>query len=323
MYGAPLIAALLTADALGAAAEVLAEPRVPVRALAVLAVVAVAGIWIERRGTSDLPWMRRRGVNLSATRGGDPAVWLVAHLDSKSQPVPLVARTVGVVVAAAAWIIGVAASVSAAMSSPGAGGAAWLAATAFVVAALATLPLVGTWVHDRSAGALDNASGVATVLEAAEQLPDAVDVGVLITSAEELGLAGARAWAGSHGRAVAINVDGVDDVGRIVCVVHRRAAGTMRSAVELAGIGAGCEVAVRRAVPGVLFDSVALAQGGWRAVTVMRGTSRSLARVHTVRDSAAAWRGAGVAETARFVAALARTMVAQTGGADGRGQQRT
>src|SRR3954463_6655985 len=47
-------------------------------------------------GVLTIPWMRRSGENLVARRGGDtPRVWLVAHLDSKSQPIPSAARVIG------------------------------------------------------------------------------------------------------------------------------------------------------------------------------------------------------------------------------------
>ena len=62
-------------------------------------------------------------------------------------------------------------------------------------------------VGSRSAGALDNASGVATVLETAASLSGALPIGVLITDAEELSLGGARAWARSRTPGVALNCD--------------------------------------------------------------------------------------------------------------------
>ena len=60
---------------------------------------------------------------------------------------------------------------------------------------LVALPVMASIVGARSVGALDNASGVAAVLRTAELLPRGAAIGVLLTSAEELGLAGARAWA--------------------------------------------------------------------------------------------------------------------------------
>jgi hypothetical protein len=71
-------------------------------------------------------------------------------------------------------------------------------------------------VGQRSAGALDNASGVAAVLDAAAALSPALPIGVLIADAEELSLAGARAWARSRPAGVALNCDSVDDDGSLV-----------------------------------------------------------------------------------------------------------
>jgi hypothetical protein len=67
---------------------------------------------------------------------------------------------------------------------------------------------------------------------------------------------------------------------------------------------------VRRWLPGVLFDSVALADAGWDTMTVTRGTLHSLARVHTAGDTLAAWQGTGVAGMAAFLAATAGAIVA-------------
>jgi len=53
---------------------------------------------------------------------------------------------------------------------------------------LAALPSIFCWVRNDSPGAVDNASGVGAVLLAAASASSARDLGVLITSAEELGL---------------------------------------------------------------------------------------------------------------------------------------
>jgi len=83
-----------------------------------------------------------------------------------------------------------------------------------VIAVVGAVPVLGSVIGNRSAGAVDNASGVATVLGAAATLPDA-NLGVLITDAEELGLAGARAWCAetTRRRVPVLNCDGVDDDG--------------------------------------------------------------------------------------------------------------
>ncbi|MEO8194813.1 MAG: hypothetical protein ABI681_13260, partial [Gemmatimonadales bacterium] len=50
-------------------------------------------------GTSRLPWMRSQSGNLVATRretNATPRIWLVAHIDSKSQTIPMLLRVAAV-----------------------------------------------------------------------------------------------------------------------------------------------------------------------------------------------------------------------------------
>ncbi len=292
-------------------------------ALAVGALTLVAaGGWVARVGTVRLGWRRRTAINVAATRrapasgdtlpGAGVRVWLVGHLDTKSQPVPMVARVGGVVatvgmtgVAALAAAVGVAAGPNVI------GPSTWAAIGALGV--LATIPIVATTVGTDSAGALDNASGVAAVLGAAESLAGGPgSVGVLLTSAEELGLAGAHAWAemwARTGRApgIAFNCDGVDDGGPLTVLRGARVTTEMAGALEAADVDAS--VRVRRIPPGLLVDAVALTAAGWAAVTVSKGTWGTLARVHTRRDTLAHLRGDGVAAAAELLARLARAVI--------------
>src|SRR4029077_6602046 len=64
-----------------------------------------------------------------------------------------------------------------------------------LVAVLGALPSMLCFVGNRSNGAVDNASGVVAALLASQSEAAPRDLGVVITSGEELGLAGARAWA--------------------------------------------------------------------------------------------------------------------------------
>lgn len=267
--------------------------------------LAAGGWWIARRGVLDLPWMRTQGINLLARRGttgADPRVWLVAHLDSKSQPVPMLLRVVGITSLAATWLALIAVGCTALLGGP-VWSAAWMPLG--VAGALAALPVLASVVGASSPGAVDDASGVATVLLATERLPPDVRIGVALTSAEELGMAGARALARGGAVAIALNVDGVDDRGTPLCMRHaggpRAIAGVRRAAAAL-----GMRVRVRPTVPGVLTDGVALADAGWSAVTLSRGTLGTLARVHRRADNLDALRGEGVEEMARLLAAAAR-----------------
>ena len=261
------------------------------------AAIALAGVLLARRGVISWPTHRRGGVNLVARRGGpdEARIWLVAHLDSKSQPVPILLRAAGIVVFAIAWIT----ALALAWLGGGAGGGAWTVAA--VVGTAGAVPVILTTVGSDSPGALDNASGVATVLLAAELAPTAVPLGVLLTSAEELGLAGARAWAVAHEPGRAVNVDGVDDAGALVVMRHGARSRGLAESLARAG-DSDDPVRVRGLIPGVLTDGVALADTGWAVVTVSQGGVATLARIHTRRDTLSTLAGTGVARTAALIA---------------------
>ena len=125
----------------------------------------------------------------------------------------------------------------------------------------------------RSPGALDDASGVVTVLRAIELLPRDLSIGVLLTSAEELGLAGAAraAWARGAGarRFAAINVDGVDDAGAIRANFHGPRCHARSPPCSAAAATRGR--ALRRLPPGALMDGVALADAGWDGAQHQQG----------------------------------------------------
>jgi hypothetical protein len=138
---------------------------------------------------------------------------------------------------------------------------------------------------------------------------------VLLTSAEELGLAGARAWARVWSEAglppgAAVNCDGVDDAGRLTAMYSgARPEALVRAASAEEGGDAG-RATVRRLLPGILVDAVALADAGWRTITVSRGTLGTLGRIHTPRDTADRLSGNGIADAAR----LMQSLVAGVGG---------
>ncbi len=275
-----------------------------------LCAIGVFGWWLGRYGITSLPVMRRRGMNLEGVRGV-PKVWLVAHLDTKRQPISLLIRAAGVVVTLVAWL-----AIFAILAFlPNGARSHWIVALGWIAAAGA-LPLVLSWVHHTGGGtgALDNASGVATVLRAATLARRDMSLGVLLTSAEELGMAGARGWLAQRAdgeRGVAINCDGVDDHGQLTCTIARDG-GVLRSALALLADGRmrTGPVRVRGSMPGVLFDSVAFAEAGWPACTLSRGTLGSLARVHTRSDTLDRVGGVSVEETARVIAALAGSIIA-------------
>jgi putative aminopeptidase FrvX len=172
---------------------------------------------------------------------------------------------------------------------------------------LSSLPVAASVVRSRSPGALDDASGVGTVLMVAQSLPQQLALGVVLTSAEELGLAGARAWVRGRGAVHAINVDGVDDVGALRLTWTRRRPTALLDLLTVRATEAGMPVRVGRLIPGALLDGVALADAGWQVVTVSRGTLATVARIHTPRDSLEHLSGEGIAITASIVLAAIAT----------------
>ncbi len=268
--------------------------------LAAAIVVAFGFRYLGGRGVQDLPVARASGVNLEAVRGASaPKVWLVAHIDSKWQPVSMIVRIAGVILSALglAGLAATAFSMQPAMNS--------LASVFVVVAVVGSVPLVLSFVGARNHGTLDNASGVATVLAAVESMPPGVAVGVLITDAEELALAGARAWARSRPPGIAINCDSIDDDGALVLMHSAPAPDALVTSLVGSARESGEWLRVMLLIPGIFTDHVALASAGWTTVTLSRGTARTLRRIHTSRDTLATMRGAGIAGAARVLARTA------------------
>lgn len=284
--------------------------------LAILGAVGVVGWWLGRYGTRVLPLMRRSGVNLEARRGVSgtlPIIWLVAHLDTKSQPVSLLARATATVVVCLSWA-GVLIAWGASYVAPVPRGVPMALA---VCAALAAIPLLMSRPGVRSDGALDNATGVASILSASSLPGAATGVGVLVTSAEEFGLAGARAWVEGKAVGVALNCDGVDDRGTLTITTGARGRAVLRgSAISRVSGISGQNVRIRRALPGILLDSTAFADRGWAALTVSQGKLWSLARIHTRRDTLERLSGAGIPRAASLIAELAGAIIAESGSGD-------
>src|SRR6185437_13664724 len=184
----------------------------------------------------------------------------VAHVDTKWQPVSMLVRVAGVVVA----IIGLIGVVGCVFLPRFGGGAPIFAGITW----LGGIPLILSVVGSGNHGTLDNASGVAAVLAAAEQLPRDRAIGVMITDAEELALAGARAWARAARPAIALNCDSVDDTGVLTVMYTGREPAPVVAAIRDAVVPTNQRLLVMRLIPGVLTDSVALAHAGWPSVTL-------------------------------------------------------
>lgn len=261
--------------------------------------------WLTRRAPLHMKSMRSRSINLVARRG-QPNVWLSAHIDSKSQTIPMLLRIASIVFTVVCIVIMAASLVSAWLITL-AGDLDWAQAELFLIfaflAVIGVTPLIACYTRNTSPGAVDNASGLVAVLLAARQLASQPDIGVIVTSGEELGLAGARAFVVAHpDAAIALNCDTIDDNGRFLCMTRgegRKAARAIRRGAKREGK----RVAVQPMIPGILADSMAFADAGWDAITLSRGNIGTLARVHTSSDNLDRLNGTGIAQAARLLAA--------------------
>ena len=281
--------------------------------LLVLAIAGVIGMF-GRPLLDSATLGQREGTNLLALPRSRPKYLVVAHRDSKSQPVPLSFRGPAIGFGIVAWVALFLIAIMSLAQPVGAGLTLFVGTAAFI----AGLILVFCWVENHSPGALDNASGVVALLGLAAHEHEAGDVAFLVTDAEELGLVGARAIAGRLPAVVgAINMDGLDDEGGFWIVERfgwprkrglapHLAAAMLRAADEL-----GFE-ARRRDVPfGIMLDHIPLVQGGTPAITVLRGGLHSLRRVHRPDDDLDHLRGDGIAPTIRLVARALELLRAQ------------
>ena len=278
-------------------------------ALVVLLVVIMLGGAIAALSgplTTMLPFGRITGNNMLAMRpGAVPRYIFMAHLDSKSQPVPLAFRGPAIILALIAWLAFVVYALLALLDP------VWLrgdiTTVIALVAGLAGVILIFCWTGNASPGALDNASGVATVLALAEAERERDDVAFLITDAEELGLVGARAIAHKLSPVFGvINIDGIDDDGPLYVLEKfgmppRHIAPHLVAAI-LQSADAMNLPAQRRNVPfGLMLDHLPIARADLPAVTVMRGSFASLRRVHRPADSASNMTGAGIETVTRLL----------------------
>ena len=312
-WGTALIGLIYTVGAFSATGLMIARQYgIAFVILSLVLLVAVGMGLLARPAIAALPWGRVESVNMVAVRpGGRPRFLLMAHRDTKSQPLPLAFRGPAIVLSVLSFIvlfvialIGTLDFVTLRTSVSTLVGA---------VAIASAVVLIFSWVDNRSPGALDNASGVATLIGLAETEAEAGDVGFIVTDGEEFGLAGARAIAAAlppvHG---VINIDGIDDEGSYYIVERfgwpkkTGAAPHLAAAIMTAAAEAN-EPATRRDVPiGLLLDHIPVVRAGTPAVTLMRGSLASLRRVHQPEDSMEAMTGSGVVRTVDILSAALR-----------------
>lgn len=312
-WAPPLIALVLVLMSIAVArmADAGATWIAPAAGLVVLLLIAGGGRYLSGEGVLGFPFLRKSSTNLVARRSSEaaPGIWLVAHLDSKSQTIPMLARIASVTAFAALFGLTLLALISA--SILGRDSLTRIGVATSILAAVSLLPLLVLFIGNKSNGALDNASGVAAVLLALRRLKER-DIGVVITSAEELALAGARAFvATGRGPGVAINCDTIDDTGRFILMksgtVSRRieeAVGRAWDRLELRETRHDTAVRLRPMLPGVMADNIAFSEAGWDSFTISRGNLGTLARVHTTGDNAGSIDGRGVDQAALLIAAI-------------------
>jgi len=292
------------------------RPFAALALLLILLVVLGLAAMFARAAIDSLPISRQQGVNMFATRPGrTPRYIIMAHRDSKSQPVPLSFRGPAIVLGLLLWIaLFVASLMHAARPLPGI-----LILLLGTVAGITGGILIFCWVDNRSPGALDNASGVVAALGIAAREHEAGDVAFLITDAEELGLAGARAAADQLPPVFGvINLDGLDDDGTFY-VLERF--GTMRKTGLAPHLAAALlqeaetlgENADRRDLPfGIPVDHIPIVRAGIPALTVMRGSMKSLRRVHRPEDDLDHLRGDGIRKAIELVCGALDRLRAQS-----------
>ena len=230
-----------------------------------------------------------QGTNLIATRpirpSAHPPVWLVAHYDSKGQPISMAIRLVGF----AALVLGLVALALAAVP-------------AIALLAVALIVVSQNRVTDNSPGAVDNASALIAVFMTIDQLSPGTAVGVIFPDAEEFGLVGARALAADRADlfadAAVINLDGLDDLGTPVVLSHRPGP-----------IGVAVATALKarrwRWLP-VVVDGIALARVSRDCITILKGNWRTMLAVHRPGDNADRVRLDGAASVAAGLARVLR-----------------
>ena len=299
-YGLPL--AGLVVMAMAAATAWLLPDRATLALAVLLAGMTLAAsplLFLDR--AMALPWGRVETANLLFAR--ETPRWIVmAHRDTKSQWAPTLVRTVVLGVALTAWAALLVLAVEAATRGAARPGVAWGAAGALLAAG--TVLLLSP-AGNASPGALDNATGLATLLALAGRLPP--DVAFLVTDGEELGLAGARAVTDRlPDVAGIINLDGLDDAGPVRIAEgrgggRRGSAGTIATALLEEARTLGLEAVRRPLPPFVLVDHEPLAAAGLPALTLLKGHWRSLLRIHRPADTADRLDGTGAAAVATLV----------------------
>jgi len=229
---------------------------------------------------------RVAGLNLIARPPSTrPAIWLVAHYDSKGQPISMAVRLVGFF----GLLLGLFTLFVALLP-------------ALAILAVAIVIVSQNRVTDNSPGAVDNATALVAIFMTIDQVSSGARVGVIFPDAEEFGLVGARSLAADRSSlfadAALINLDSLDDTGRSTAFVHRR--GRIGAAVA-----AALKARQWRWLP-VIVDGIALSAVCRECVTILKGNWRTMRIIHRPADSIARVRLDGAASVAAGLARVLR-----------------
>jgi len=262
-----------------------------------------------------------------------PHLYLVAHYDTKSQFMPIVVR-VTLFVAAIGGGVSFSGLTLAGLLLPALLPAANLAGMLAMITAIPLAVLLLVKAGNASPGAVDNASGVGTVLHLAECLTAHLDpstssgqaldnrlrVTILITSAEEFGLLGAAAYLRQNesrlrqhtrsGGPYILNFDGVGVDGSLYYTdAPARSPGCLVNLLREACSELGIPMR-KYALPGALFDHMPFAQRGFDAVSLTT-IGRATRFVHTANDSADKLDARGFEQAGRVALRVIEKLVEQ------------
>jgi hypothetical protein len=270
-----------------------------------LFVIGILAMWVAKFGVLSFPLQRSSSMNLIAVprdSSSRPEIWLAAHVDSKSQTIPMLVRIASTILFA---VVSAAVTVSILILLLFHGATLVIADAATILswlAVVAALPIIFCFIANNSNGALDNATGVASIILAAGHIDRSKNVGVVITSGEELGLAGARHFAATElGGKAAINCDTIDDNGFFYCMASGKRSQRLDDAIDRASKGS---LRLRPMIPGIIADNVAFSANGWESFTLSHGNIGTLGYVHTSRDMPDRLKGTGIAQASSLIAAI-------------------
>ena len=257
------------------------------RSISIDAVAPPKAVWRER--LAYRLGKRYAASNLVARLPQDNSprhtLYLVAHYDSKSQRWPLVLR----IALYTLLIPGTLLAISAALLNQ----ASALSDGLAFGAAVASFMLLMLGTGNTSPGAIDNASGVGTVLQLAEILAARSDwrerlrVIILLPSAEEVGLMGTTAYVKRHAarlqqeNALVLNFDGVGIEGELQWV--GATSSELTQLIQSAARDANIPIRRFRFI-GALFDHLPFAQRGLDAVSLI-AVGRASRSIHTRHDT--------------------------------------